>query len=409
MTPSVERREECHCLTLDDLTAADSASSLPWFIGAGAEREPLRLLGACPAYRPTPLHRLPALAARLGVGGLIVKDETARLGLGSFKALGGAYAVAKLFAERAECTLGPLAPPLAPEDYVSPRVEAVTRDLTACCASDGNHGRAVAAGARLFGGNSVVYLPASVSAEREARITAFGARTVRIEGGYDDTVAAAARDSAANGWILVADTSAEGDARACALVMQGYTVLAHEVIEALGAAADAVTHVFLQAGVGGLAAAFMGHWAACRPRSATRFVVVEPETAACCLASARQGRPVRIQSGPGTVMAMLECGEPSPLAWPVLAAHASAFLAIPDKAARTATRLLALPYAGDPALEVGESGAAGLAGLLHALQAHATALGLDGESRVLVIATECPSDRATWQASLTENAKPDSK
>ncbi len=367
----------------------------PWYVADQAVRAPLRLLSACPLYRPTPLHRLPALAARLGIAALMVKDETARLGLGSFKALGGVYAVAALFAEHAERVLGKL----EPADYVSERVRAVTRGLTACCASDGNHGRAVAAGARLFGGRGVVYLPTSVSAEREARITEFGARVVRVAGGYDDTVAMAARDAAINGWTLVADT---GEAPACALVMQGYTVLAHEVLEALGPAADTVTHVVLQAGVGGLAAAVMGHWAARRPGSATRFVVVEPEAAACCLESARQGRPIRIPPGSETVMAMLECGEPSPLAWPVLAAHASAFLAIPDKAAFAATRMLARPHADDPALEVGESGAAGLAGLMHALPAHATALGLDATSRVLVIATECPSDRTTWEASLAD-------
>ncbi len=134
---------------------------------------------------------------------------------------------------------------------MSPRVKEVSRGLTACCASDGNHGRAVAAGARLFGGASVVYLPAVASAERAARIAMFGARIVRVAGGYDDAVATAARDAAANGWMLVADTAPEGDTRACALVMQGYTVLVHEVLEAL--APGAVTHVFLQAGVGGLA------------------------------------------------------------------------------------------------------------------------------------------------------------
>lgn len=385
-------------MVLNSRQSANSAT-LPGFIAAGAEREPLEMLAACPLYRPTALHELPGLAARLGIGELLVKDETTRLGLGSFKALGGAYAVARLFGERAARALGRL----APADLVSPRVRAAASGLTACCASDGNHGRSVAAGARLFGGSSVVYLHAGVSAEREARITAFDARTVRVAGDYDDAVVAAARDAAANGWILVADTSAEGDARACELVMQGYTVLAHEVLEALGPAADTVTHVFLQAGVGGLAAAFMGHWAGRRPASATQFVVVEPETAACCLESARAGQPVRLASGPETVMAMLECAEPSPLAWAVLAAHAAAFLAVPDAAARSAVRALARPIGADPALEVGESGAAGLAGLMHALPAHAPALGLDTGSRVLVIATECPSDRATWEASLAAN------
>ncbi len=142
----------------------------------------------------------------------------------------------------------------------------------------------------------------------------------------------------------------------------------------------------------------MGHWTARRSET-PRFIVVEPDSAACCLESARQGRIARIPPG-DTVMAMLECGEPSPLAWPMLAARASAFVAIPDAAARAAVRALARPEPGDPSLAAGESGAAGLAGLLHALPRHAAALGLDAASRVLVIATECPSDLATWERTL---------
>lgn len=371
--------------------ATPPGSAAPPFLGADAAREPLRLLAACPFYRPTPLVSLPSLARRLGIGALLVKDETERLGLGSFKALGGVFAVATLFAEAAERALGPL----APADYVTERFKAVTRGLTACCASDGNHGRSVAAGARLFGGSSVVYLPSVVTEERAARIAMFGARIVRVSGSYDEAVATAAHDAAANGWMLVADTAPEGDTRACALVMQGYTVLVHEVLSA--PEADGLTHVFLQAGVGGLAAAFMAHWTARRAKG-PRFVVVEPEGAACCLASARAGHPVRIATE-DTVMAMLECGEPSPLAWPVLASHASDFLAIPDALARAAVRQLARPEPGDPALAAGESGAAGLSGLLQAA-AHPTDLGLDASSRVLVIATECPSDQAVWRRTL---------
>ncbi len=363
----------------------------PPFLGADAASEPLRLLSACPLYRPTPLLSLPGLARRLGIGALLVKDETERLGLGSFKALGGVFAVATLFAEEAARVLGPL----APADYVLERFKVATRGLTACCASDGNHGRSVAAGARLFGGSSVVYLPSAVTEKRAERIATFGARIVRVAGSYDEAVARAAADAAANGWLLVADTAPENDARACALVMQGYSVLVHEVLDAL--AGDDVTHVFLQAGVGGLAAAFMAHWTA-RRGAGPRFIVVEPEGAACCLASAQAGRPVRIATG-DTVMAMLECGEPSPLAWPVLASHASAFMAVADGLARAAVRALARPEAGDPALAVGESGAAGLAGLMRA--AHLAAdLHLNADSRVVVIATECPSDRAIWERTL---------
>ena len=199
--------------------------------------------------RATPLLALPALAADLGFASVHVKDEGRRLGLGSFKALGGAYAVMRLTLEAAEARLGRR---LAPEDLFGDAVRAVAAGLTFACATDGNHGRSVAQGASLVGTSSVVFVHAGVSDERVAAIARFGARMVRVAGNYDESVREAERVAQAEGWIVVSDTSWPGYERIPGLVMQGYTPIVAETLRAL---AEPPTHVFVQAGVGGVAAA----------------------------------------------------------------------------------------------------------------------------------------------------------
>jgi diaminopropionate ammonia-lyase len=372
---------------------------LPWWCRADAPLAPLEFLRACPIYRPTPLVALSSLAHAFGLGAVYVKDESQRLRLGSFKALGGAYAVFRIAQRMAEVMLGRRVPPAA---LLTPELRDHFRPLTICCASDGNHGRSVAAGARLVGAKCVVFLHAGVSAERAAHIERLGAEIIRIDGSYDKSVAAACQFARERHWVLVADTAIPEDresAELCGFVMQGYTVLVDELLEELAAKSESITHVFVQAGVGGLAASVFGHWTArVTGGTAPRFVVVEPGRAACLLASARAGTLTRIPEGAPTIMAMLECQSPSPLAWPVVGKLASAFVAVSEEDARSAVRRLAAPQDGDPALEVGESGAAGLAGLARCLAEPAWRkdLGLDRHARALVIATEGPTDRSIW-------------
>ena len=260
----------------------------------------------------------------------------------------------------------------------------------------------MAAGARIAGAACVVFVHAGVSAERVAHIERQGASIVRVPGNYDDAVAAAASASARRGWTLVADIAALGDdaaARTCGHVMQGYTVLVREILEQAACSGTRFTHVLVQAGVGGLAASVFGHWAALQPGAPVpRFVVVEPDRAACLMASAFAGHPVAVPMTEETVMAMLECQRPSPMAWPVVQSFADAFVAVTDEAARHAVRALARPRGDDPAILAGESGAAGLAGLIHLLgdETACRALGLGPASEVLVIATEGPTDLGAW-------------
>ncbi|TAJ30846.1 diaminopropionate ammonia-lyase [Bosea sp. (in: a-proteobacteria)] len=341
---------------------------------------------------PTPLRALPGLAAALGIGALFVKDEGQRLGLGSFKALGGAYAVIRLAIEEASRQLGRQ---FDDADIGDPALRKAAATMTFACATDGNHGRSVAQGAGLVGAKAVIFVHGGVSAERVAAIARFGAEMVRVAGTYDDSVREAARVAAERGWTVVSDTSWEGYERIPGLVMQGYTAIASEAFAQLP---QAPTHVFVQAGVGGIAAAMAAqmatHYGAARPL----FTVVEPELAACLFEAARQGRPVTIAHGKPTVMAMLECYEPSPIALRVLYRAADAFMTATDADAVEAMNRLARPTAGDSAIVAGESGAAGLAGLLAAMRdpEARTALKLDARSRVLLINTEGATDPARY-------------
>lgn len=358
---------------------------------AGAEAIS-RHLATRTGHAPTPLHALPGLAAALGIGALLIKDEGQRLGLGSFKALGGAYAVIRLVLEEASRRLGRT---LDDAEIGEPAVRDAAAAMIFACATDGNHGRSVAQGAGLVGARSVIFVHGGVSEERIAAIAGFGAEIRRVAGTYDDSVVEAARVASEQGWTVVSDTSWEGYERIPGLVMQGYTAIASEAFAQMS---ERPSHVFVQAGVGGIAAALAAQMATHYGENRPIFVVVEPDRAACVFEAARQGWPVRIAHGTATVMAMLECYEPSPLALRVLYRAADAFMTATDDDAVEAMNRLARPTSGDPAIVSGESGAAGLAGLLAALRdpAAKAALRLDDRSRVLLVNTEGATDPARY-------------
>ncbi|MER9296425.1 diaminopropionate ammonia-lyase [Mesorhizobium sp. M0621] len=334
----------------------------------------------------TPLHALPALAAELGLGAIHIKDEGFRLGLGSFKALGGAYAVFRLVLEKASTRLGR---PVDVADLDRPDVRTIAATITFACATDGNHGRSVAQGAQLVGARAAIFVHAGVSEERIAAIARYGAEMIRVDGNYDDSVRQAAQVSAEKGWTVVSDTSWPGYERIPGLVMQGYTAIVREALRQLP---RTPTHVFVQAGVGGIAAAVAGHLAIVLGDARPTLIVVEPARAACVFAAAQVGRPVKVAHGRPTVMAMLECYEASPVAWRVLARAADAFMTVGEDDAIAVMRRLARPGAGDPVIVAGESGGVGLAGLIRAVAENRAELQLGGKSRVLVINTEGATD-----------------
>ncbi|OKO77254.1 diaminopropionate ammonia-lyase [Bradyrhizobium sp. NAS80.1] len=353
-----------------------------------AAAEALAFLSKRDDYVPTPLHELRALADRFGVGAIFVKDESTRLGLGSFKALGGSYAVEKLVLEQASSRLNRSFDARALRD---PDVRQIARTITVACATDGNHGRSVAQGAKLTGANAVIFVHAGVSDERERAISRLGARIVRVDGTYDDSVAEASRVSAENGWIVVSDTSWPGYERIPSLVMQGYTVMVGELMDQMPAPP---THIFIQAGVGGIAAALAARFALLLHDRRPFVTVVEPARAACVLQAALSGRAVKIDAGAPTVMAMLECYEASLVAWRILAKVGDAFMTVDENDAIDAMKILASPVAADVPIVAGESGAVGLAALMRAAHDEKMrgALGLGPNSRVLLISTEGATD-----------------
>ncbi|MEJ0017056.1 MAG: diaminopropionate ammonia-lyase [Acetobacteraceae bacterium] len=335
-------------------------------------------------YAPTPLRDLPALAQAAGVARIALKDEAGRFGLGSFKALGGAYAVAAVLS--AELARQGVAPDVRSADLERGDHRAATETMVVTCATDGNHGRAVAWGARRFRCGCVIFVHETVSEGRVEAIARYGAEVRRVPGSYDDAVREASRQAAAHGWFVVSDTSWEGYATVPGLIMQGYRLMPDEAADQWQGPPP--THVFIQGGVGGVAAAVSAQ-TRLRFDPAPLLVVVEPDRAACLLESAQAGEPTVVAGNLDTLMAGLACGEPSMVAWQELNHAAAAFMAVPDDAAVACMRLLA-----GQGVVAGESGVAGLAGFLLAAAdpaARAT-LGIAADSRILAFSTEGATD-----------------
>lgn len=354
-----------------------------------------REIQSWPGYATTPLVPLQALATAARVSGIYYKDEGGRFGLGSFKALGGAYAVMRLLQSVILDRTGEAA---SAADIAEGRFAAVCGALTVTCATDGNHGRSVAWGARIFGCRCVIYVHATVSQARCDAIAHYGAEVRRMPGNYDDAVRQAAADADLEGWHVVSDTSYPGYVDVPRNVMQGYGVMVDEALSQFPV--DVVpTHVFVQGGVGGLAAAVCATlWERLGDRKPV-MVVVEPDKAACLFRSAVAGEPVVVHGDLDTIMAGLACGEVSLLAWEILREGADGYVMIEDQAAAETMRLLARPAAPDIPIVAGESAVAGLAGFLQVaghddLRAR---LSIDEASVVLFFGSEGATDPELYE------------
>jgi diaminopropionate ammonia-lyase len=353
-------------------------------------------------YEPTPLISLPGLARGLGVEEILYKHEGSRFGLGSFKALGGAYAV---YLELAKAISRRTRRDPDVKDLESGKWADETRRVTVACATDGNHGRSVAWGARRFHCNCVIFVHPHVSAHRRQAITDLGAEIREVPGNYDDSVREAARVAQAKGWIVISDTSYDGYEEIPRRVMQGYGVMVNEVIGQLSPS-KMPTHVFVQAGVGGMAAAACAvlwhHFGIQRPR----FVVVEPDKADALMRSAQAGTRVAVKGDLDTIMAGLSCGEVSPLAWSLLEHGADDFMTISDQLAVDAMRLLASSPYDDPPIVAGESAVAGLAALFAVAPNSELRqrLGLGSDSIILLFGSEGATDPEIYER-IVANAK----
>ena len=345
-------------------------------------------ISAWPGYVPTPLYGMQSLAAEFGLGAVLYKDEGKRFGLGSFKPLGGAYAVARALArELAKAGV----PEASAADLLAGRHAALVRDITITSATDGNHGRSVAWGARMFGCQAVIFIHEAVSDGRKAAIESYGAEVIRVPGGYDDSVRHAFAEAEKRGWHVVQDTATSTYHEVPRDITFGYGVIAAEVAAQVAAPP---THVLVQAGVGGVASAictrFWQLWGSQRPK----FLVLEPARAACVAASLRAGRRVDVPIVEETVMAGLSCGVVSELAWNVLATGADAAVVIDDELALEGMRRLAFPLPGDRPIVGGECSGGAMGALVGLAREPALmrSLALDGASRVLLIGTEGATD-----------------
>ncbi|MFU8850159.1 diaminopropionate ammonia-lyase [Micromonospora sp. SL1-18] len=354
-----------------------SLRTLPWFVRPAARAwrcppAPVEVRAfhtSLPDYSPTRLTELRPLAAELGVGRVFVKDESCRLGLPAFKALGASWAVHRTLSERAVSGAEP-------------------DPVTLVTATDGNHGRAVARMARLLGQHAHVFAPKGVHPQAIAAIVAEQARVTEVMGPYDEAVRLAAEAAAAPDAVLVQDTAWPGYERIPGWIVEGYSTLCAEIDEQLTAErVDGPDLVSTPVGVGSLAQAVVTHYRSRPSGRAPALLSVEPEAAACVLESLTRGEPVSVTTGE-TTMAGLNCGTPSSIAWPYLHNGLDAAVAIRDAdSARAAVDLAALGVSSGPC------GAAALAGLRAVLtgvgaEERRTALGLDPGSVVVLLSTE---------------------
>ena len=370
-------------------------------LGADALALAQRELTQWQGYAVTPLHSLPALAQAMGVASVHYKDEGSRFGLGSFKALGGAYAVARLLCRELGAQLGRT---LTTQDLLTPELRALCGGITVTCATDGNHGRSVAWGAQLFGCQCVIYIHATVSEGRKDAIAQYGAQVVRTAGNYDDAVRQADLDAKQHGRFVISDTSYPGYMDVPRDVMQGYQLMVEEAAQQLP---ERPTHIFVQAGVGGLAAAVCGYFWERDAGDRPIYVVVEPDKADCLTQSAKAGQLTAVTGDIDTLMAGLACGEVSHLAWEILEKGTDAFCVIPDDAAVAAMRLLAHPLGNDPVIVAGESAVAGVAAAIAASQSDAARqmLGLNADSRILFFGSEAATDPVLYEQLVGESAE----
>jgi diaminopropionate ammonia-lyase len=337
-----------------------------------------------PGYAPTPLRDVPALAAATGVGRVLVKDESSRLGLPAFKILGASWATYRVLCDRMGGE-----PEWRTLDDLATEVAAELGPLRLVAATDGNHGRAVARMAHLLGLRATILVPEGTADARIAGIESEGAEVVVSPGTYDDAIAASAA-MASERDIVISDTSWPGYEDPPRWVIEGYATIFAEIGAELDGPLDAAV---VPLGVGALGASAAACLRASRePGDAPVLIGVEPDTAACVAAAVEAGHVVEVPGPHRSIMAGLNCGLASLLALPAVAAGFDAFVAIDDDRCRTAIRAHA-----DAGMDVGETGAAALAGLTAVAEEHADALPLPDNATVLLLATEGVTDPANFE------------
>jgi diaminopropionate ammonia-lyase len=373
-------------------------------------RQALAFHQQIPNYKMTSLINLSTLAKELKVGGIWVKNEAERLNLNSFKGLGGTFALYRFIQEK----LNIPAEKMSYDYLVSPEVKKALGFITFASATDGNHGRGLAWAAQQLGHNAVIYVHSDTSEHRIEAIREFGAIVKVIKGNYDDAVNQIIVDSEANGWQIISDTSWQDYYAIPTYIMQGYGTIVLETQMQLNAQAiEKPTHIFVQAGVGALAASIFGFYHTLFNQNSPKCITVEPTNAACLLSSIESENEEAIQVGGSleTIMAGLSCGQPSLVAWETLRRCVDLFVAVDDYHAARGMRLYASPLGSDQRIISGESGAVTL-GLLYALlkdkqfKELKEKLHIDKNSQILLINTEGDTDPDHYRQVVWEGANP---
>ncbi len=333
-------------------------------------------------YEPTPLVSLPALAEELNLEAVHVKDESQRFGLNAFKALGASYAVFRYLQDN-------------PGEYVF------------SAATDGNHGRALAWASRLFGQLTRIFVPEYTTSQRIKSIRKEGAVVHKIKGGYDLAVETAKKESIKNDWVLIQDTSWENYSKIPSWVIAGYQTLCSEVdnqTEPVSGSGELPYYdlVLLQCGVGSYASSVIWYYLQNYGDKSPDFVLVEPAASCGVLRSILNGRLSSPGSSGKTIMAGLNCGKPSLISWPLLRNNADGAMVVYDEDTKQAMRKFYYPTNGDPKIVSGESGAAGMAGLLKLARDPAFSvlkekLQIGSQTKVLLINTEGDTDRRSFR------------
>ena len=340
--------------------------------------EAIESISSWKTYNPTPLLKLNKLKEELNVKEIYYKDEDERFDLKSFKALGGAFAVNKIANEK--------------------------KNPVVATATAGNHGRSVAWGAQRLGLKCKIFISEHVSEARAMAIKNLDAQVIRVKGNYDDSLKECIKQSKNNNWEIVQDVSWEGYKEVPRLIMAGYTVMIKEIVDQIKI--DSITHVFLQAGVGGMAAAMIAGFAKFS-NNIPKFIIVEPENADCVFKSIKNNEPTRVEINKETIMGGMSCGDVSTVAWEILKNSSKYCLTIPDDAISTVVALLAESRLSDKKIIAGECAVPGIIALISVFKNkdYLNKLELNSNSKILLFGCEGLTDNKMYQKLLSEGLK----
>ena len=326
-------------------------------------------------YAPTPLIKLNKLNDELKLKNIYYKDEDKRFDLKSFKALGGAFAVYKIASKK--------------------------KNITVSTATAGNHGRSVAWGAQRLGLKCKIFISEFVSKSRAEAMRSLDAEVIRVKGNYDNSLKECIKQSKESNWEIVQDVSWEGYKEVPKLIMAGYTIMVKEILDQINS--NSITHVFLQAGVGGMAAAMIAGFAKLS-KNIPKFIVVEPENADCVFQSIKNNKPTTVDIKKETIMGGMSCGDVSSIAWEILKNSANYCLTVPDEAISTAVALLAEKRLSNEKIIGGECAVPGIIALIGSFnnKEYLDKLGLNEQSNVLLFGCEGLTDNAMYQKLLSD-------